>query len=166
MTNDKKNSAWRSPWVFAWISLVVIVLVVNITMIMLSTNKNPGLVNDDFYERGQDYEENMAERLEKNLQWESEYQIDQPLVLNKPANITFQLKKTDGEFPKIDKVELYIYRPSDKNMDFKADMIQEDKHINKAQVSFPAKGIWDLLVAVRIGDEEFNFGKRVFVKEK
>lgn len=166
MTNDKKNSALRSPWVYTWIALVIVVLAVNITMIMFSKDKNPGLVVDDFYERGQDYEENMAEKLKKNLQWKSEYQITEPLVLNKPSTIGFKLENTEVKDVKVDKVTLYVYRPADAKLDFNVNMTQGDDKTSTAQVTFPAKGLWDLLVSVTVGEEEFNFGKRVFIKEK
>lgn len=166
MADDKKNSALRSPWVYGWILLVVVVLAVNFTMIMFSRDKNPGLVNDDFYERGQDYEKNMAERLAKNLQWKSQYIFNAPIKLNVPQEIKFHLENVNGEYPQIDAIDLYVYRPADAKLDFKQDMKQIDNYTSVGTITFPAKGIWDLLVAVKIGEEEFNFGKRVFVEEK
>ena len=38
----KTVSAWRSPWVIAWIALVITVLGVNLTMVYLAFATNPG----------------------------------------------------------------------------------------------------------------------------
>ncbi|MCW8957281.1 MAG: FixH family protein, partial [Gammaproteobacteria bacterium] len=69
MTDNSKRisqdnpHAWRNPWVLGWIALVVIVLVVNIAMISLAFITNPGLVTEDYYEKGIDHEENFNKRM-------------------------------------------------------------------------------------------------------
>jgi len=166
VTQDKKNSALRSPWFYFWISLVIIVLGVNITMIMFSADKNPGLVVEDFYERGQDYEENMLEKQQKSKLWKGEYQVEKNLILNQPANISFSLKGTQGSFATVDHLTLYVYRPADATMDFKVEMSKGENNLYSAQLTFSKKGVWDLLAAASIKGEEYNFAKRVFVKEK
>jgi len=67
--NDEKQLWYKSPWLIGWLLLVVIVLAVNAYMITQSINNFPGLVVDDFYERGQDYEENINKKLENNNKW-------------------------------------------------------------------------------------------------
>ena len=46
------SSAWRSPWFIGLDWMVAVVLAVNATMITLAFVTNPGLVIDDYYERG------------------------------------------------------------------------------------------------------------------
>ncbi|MCW8847766.1 MAG: FixH family protein, partial [Sedimenticola sp.] len=58
----EKQSPWRNPWVLGWVGLVVVFLLANFVMIYLAITKNPGLVVDNYYERGQDYEKNMLKR--------------------------------------------------------------------------------------------------------
>ena len=65
----KVTSAWRSPWVIGWVGLVVVVLGVNLTMVVLAVATNPGLVNDNFYERGRDYEKTLMSRLARDPGW-------------------------------------------------------------------------------------------------
>ena len=66
---SEKQSPWRSPWVIAWVSMLVVFFVANMVMIFLAVDRNPGLVVDDFYERGQDYEENMLKRQAADPGW-------------------------------------------------------------------------------------------------
>ncbi|MCG8425825.1 MAG: FixH family protein, partial [Chromatiales bacterium] len=72
---SEKQKALRSPWVIAWISMFVIFVIANIVMIYLAADR-PGLVVDDYYERGQDYEENMLKRMAKDPGWKMK--IDAP----------------------------------------------------------------------------------------
>ena len=70
-----KNSAWRSPWVIAWVAMVIIFFSMNLFMIFMATDNNPGLVVDNFYERGQDYEKNMLKRQARNPGWVMQMQL-------------------------------------------------------------------------------------------
>ena len=56
---DKKQSAWRNPWVIAWVSILIGFFIISGTRIYFAVTTSPGLVVDDYYERGQDYEENI-----------------------------------------------------------------------------------------------------------
>ncbi len=58
-TVKKKQNWYKSPLVVGWLILVAVVLAVNIYMILQAFNDFPGLVVDDFYERGQNYEKNI-----------------------------------------------------------------------------------------------------------
>ena len=52
ISQDNPN-AWRNPWVLGWLALVAVVLVVNAVMITIAFVTNPGLVTEDYYEKGQ-----------------------------------------------------------------------------------------------------------------
>jgi len=47
------NKAINSPWFWAWVLLIIIVLSVNGVMVYFAYESNPGLVTDNYYERGQ-----------------------------------------------------------------------------------------------------------------
>ncbi len=66
---SRSNSPWRSPWVLGWIGLIVVVLAVNLTMVFLAFSTNPGLVIDDYYDRGQHYEKTLVSHLAKDPGW-------------------------------------------------------------------------------------------------
>ena len=48
----------RNPWVIGWFGLVVVFLSVNAVFFVLAVISNPGLVVEDYYEQGRQYEKN------------------------------------------------------------------------------------------------------------
>lgn len=162
-TEAKRASAWRSPWVIGWIGLVIVVLGVNLTMVVLAVTTNPGLVNDSFYERGQDYEKTLMSRLARDPGWTLSADFPPDIKPNEPTRVRVFLVDKAGQPVTPDRVTFYAYRPSDKSQDFSAPMIEEAKGRYVAQVSFPLFGAWDGLVAVEQGGDEYTTSARVSV---
>ncbi|MBF0266863.1 MAG: FixH family protein [Gammaproteobacteria bacterium] len=161
---NKTNSRWfKSPWVLAWLLLVIIVLTVNIYMIIQSKSNFAGLVVDDFYDRGQDYEENIHIKLANNEKWNTRFYLDK-VYHNKPAIIKFNIKDKQNKPLIMDKIKLYIYRPADAKQDFSVDMVPaEVSGTYQSTVTFTLKGEWDLLASIKINGTEVNYGRRLFV---
>jgi nitrogen fixation protein FixH len=160
---NPSNSAWRSPWVIGWIGMVATVLTVNIVFVSLAFFTNPGLGDDDYYERGQDYEKHLVSRLAKDPGWTMHADIPKDLRANESAVIRFVLVDKVGQPATPDQVTLFVYRPSDKSRDFNAPMVEEGPGRYAARVGFPLFGHWDWLVAVRQGQDEYSTGGRVVV---
>ncbi len=159
----KPVPAWKSPWIIGWVSLVVVVLIVNIIFVTLGFSTNPGLVVDNFYDRGQDYEKTWASRQERDPGWVMQADVPQDLVVGEPSVLRFFLVDKAGQPADIDNAHFYAYRPSDAKRDFDLPMIEEGPGRYRVDVNFPLMGIWDTLVAVRQGEEEFNLGRRISV---
>ena len=160
----KPLPAWKSPWVIAWIALVVIVLAVNGVMIYLAIATNPGLVVDDFYERGQNYERTMLSKDARNPGWTLRADIPQDIDAGVSIPIRFFLVDKAGQPVTPDSVELFVYRPSDSTRDFSLVMKEEGPGRYMADVSFPLIGVWDTLVAARQGEDEYHVGQRINVR--
>lgn len=160
-TAQKGTSAWRSPWVIGWVSLVVAVLVVNGTMIYLAFATNPGLVNDDFYERGQHYEETLISKRMIDPGWTIRSDIPDGIAVNEETMIRVVLVDKAGQPVSPDKVTFYAYRPSDKAADFSRPMEPEDTGRFAVKTSFPLYGYWDTLIAVEHEGEEYTAGRRI-----
>jgi hypothetical protein len=164
-TRPKKQSWYKSPWVIGWLLLVLTVLIVNGYMIMQSINDFPGLVVDDFYERGQDYEENILQKLENNDKWQTQFQLSD-IYHNQMASLRFMITDQQGNTAPVEKLTLFAYRPSDAKKDFSEVMtLSQDKHIYQANMTFKSKGKWDLLASVLIDGHEMNYAYSIFVKE-
>lgn len=164
-SENKKQSWYKSPWVIGWLSLVVTVLVVNGYMIFQSINDFPGLVVDDFYERGQDYEENINKKLENNAKWATEFQVPE-IHHNKPVTISFSIKDEAGILSPVEKITLFAYRPSDAKKDFSTSMtLAENKNSYQSTMTFDTKGKWDLLASAVIDGIEVNYAQSIFVKD-
>jgi nitrogen fixation protein FixH len=160
---QKSVSAWRSPWVIAWIALVVAVLGVNLTMVYLAIATNPGLVVEDYYERGQHYERSLVSEMAQDPGWEMRADIPADIKAGERSVIRFFLVDKAGQPVVPDGVELYVYRPSEASRDFNLPMTEEGKGRYMAEVTFPLIGVWDIVIAVKSGESEYNLGKRISV---
>jgi nitrogen fixation protein FixH len=162
-TQVKAISAWRSPWVIGWVGLVVVVLGVNLTMVVLAITTNPGLVNDDYYERGQHYERTMMSHRARDPGWVLSADFPSDIKVSEPTMLRVFLVDKAGQPVTPDGVTFFAYRPSDKGRDFSMPMVEEGKGRYAASVTFPLFGVWDTLVAVEQGGDEYTSGLRVKV---
>ena len=157
--------AWRNPWVIGWISLVMVVVVVNITMISIAFITSPGLVEEDYYEKGQDYEKNINKlKAERNaLAWS--YTTDFPAkpVVNKPSHYSFNLVDKYGVALMESDVVFSAYRPSDANADFAVKMIETVSGRYEAKITYPLKGIWQFTIAINSDKDNYSFTRRTSV---
>jgi len=160
---DSHQSAWRSPWVFAWFGIIVSVVTANCIMIYFAMDKNPGLVVSDYYDRGQHYEKNMVARMKNNPGWEMKVSEPKKIVMNKPAVMTFSLATKEGGAVDPDSVVFYAYRPSNAKADFSLPMQSIGNGLYQVDVTFKLKGIWDVLVSVQKDGKEYNEALRVGV---
>jgi nitrogen fixation protein FixH len=160
----KPIPAWKSPWVIAWIGLVLAVLGVNGVMVYLAVATNPGLVVEDFYERGQNLERTMLSRNARDPGWLLRADIPQDVNAGEQTPIRFFLVDKAGQPVSPETVELFVYRPSDATRDFSVVMTEEGPGRYVADVSFPLIGVWDTLVAARNGDDEYHVGQRIEVR--
>lgn len=155
--------AWRSPWVIAWITLVIVVLGVNGLMVYFAFTTSPGLVIEDYYERGQNYERTMLSKNARDPGWVLHADIPEDIGVGERTRIRFFVVDRVGQPIAPDTVELFLYRPSDATRDFNVPMTVEGAGRYMADVSFPLVGVWDTLVAVRNGDDEYHVGQRIRV---
>lgn len=160
---SEKKSAWQSPWVIGWIIMVVIFFTMNMIMVYLAQTNNPGLVVDDFYDRGQDYEQNMLKRQARNPGWQMQVEFPDKMEPNQPYTCRYRVNDKDGAPVDPGAVTLYAYRPSDAEQDFHLPMNQVGPGLYEVEVVFPLKGVWDTLVSVKKDDDEYNTPRRVSV---
>ncbi len=167
MDKSTKIQHWyKSPWLLGWLFLVLMAMAGTINMVIQANQGFPGLVVDDFYDRGQDYEENIVTKLENNERWKTSFKL-QEIKLDKPTQISFSIKGKQGQSAKIDKMTLYAYRPADAKQDFSVPMerLKNSKDTYQADITFKLKGNWDLLASVIIEGIEVNYAQKVFVKD-
>jgi nitrogen fixation protein FixH len=160
---SKPTSALRSPWVLAWLGLLVTVLAVNLVFIYFAITTNPGLVNANYYERGQEYEKTMISRLARDPGWLMRADIPQPLTAGVEESIRLVLVDRAGQPVDVDEATFFAYRPSDVSRDFSIPMIREGEGRYLVRTSFPLIGVWDTLIAVKTGEDEYSVGERVNV---
>ncbi len=163
---SKKHSALRSPWVIGWIALVITVLTVNGVMIFLAVEHNPGLVVEDYYERGQDYEKHVLERMRRNPGWSMKIDVPAPVAQDQPTWFRFAVVDKAGRPVSSESVTLFAYRPSDAKRDFSVPMESEAPGLYRAKAAFPLKGVWDILVSIQGAEDEYHTARRINVAER
>lgn len=162
--DKRRQSAWRSPWVIAWLGLVVVVLGVNITMVVLAIVTNPGLVRSDYYEGGREVERNIQSRLASQPGWTVRFETPEDLRTDSPAKIRFAAVDKTGQPVRPDAVTYRVYRPSDAARDFSKPMTRIGPGLFEVEASFPLPGVWDTMVTVAQGDDEESFVQRIHVE--
>jgi nitrogen fixation protein FixH len=159
------GSAWRSPWFIGWISLIVVVLVVYATMITLAFVTNPGLVVDDYYERGRAVERSLKTRRAEAPGWTMSLDTPADIAAEKPTIVRFFVVDSVGQPVRPDQVTYFAYRPSDPSADFSLPMVEEAPGRYAAEVTFALSGLWDTLVAAQTGGQEVAFDQRIGVAD-
>jgi nitrogen fixation protein FixH len=158
-----KTPAWKSPWVIGWVASIFIVLAANLVMVYLAIRTNPGLVVEDYYERGQNYEKTLFSRRANDPGWHMSVDLPEDAVAGSEIPVSFSVLDRAGVPVTPDQVTFFAYRPSDSRRDFAVPMQEETRGLYTAKVMFRLKGVWDILVSARQGGEEYNLGRRIEV---
>lgn len=168
--NSNSHLWYKSPLLLGWLFLVLAAMAGTIYMVIQANSGFPGLVVDDFYERGQDYEENIHKKFANNEKWTTTFQVKE-VYLHKPTVILIAITENTGAAAKPESVTLFAYRPANSQKDFSVPMeLSADKQLNgnmvyQATLTFDAKGKWDLLASIKTEDVEANYAKNIFVKD-
>ncbi len=155
--------AWKSPWVIGWLLLVLTVLVVNLFMVYLAVETSPGLVVEDYYERGQNYEKTRFSKQANDPGWHMTLDMPETLFAGNEIPFHFTVRDKAGVPVLPDSVTFYAYRPSDVKRDFSMPMEQVSKGLYSSKAKFRLKGVWDLLISVKQGEDEYHLGQRIQV---
>jgi len=165
---DERNwsVAWKNPFVIGWVAILTIVVSVNFFMVSMAIVTNPGLVIDDFYEKGKNMDKVLAERkrMEK-IGWQ--LNIDLP-ILSQGKSDTVKLIVLDKEnHPfNVDSAILYYYRPSDRKLDGEQALVATGTVGEyETELVLNTKGKWDVIMEVKKGELVFNMGRSIMVQD-
>ncbi len=161
---ERDGSAFRSPWVWGWIAMVVVVFLANLTMVVIARVTSPGLVVRDYYEKGKNYNKTLKARAaEDALGWNATITSPDGLLVDRPSRITFSVVDSKGRPVDADYVELHSFRPSDAGADFSVPLTEISPGVYEGSVVYPLPGIWDIIVSVKRGDDTFESPQRIFI---
>lgn len=161
-----ESSALKSPWVWGWIGMIVLVLMANVTMIYFARSTSPGLVVDDYYEKGKNYDKTLEDRQqEKRLGWKINPELPEKITVNESFPLAFSVALRDGENTFPNEATLYLFRPSDASADFSLPMLSKGEGAFAAELVFPLPGVWDVIFSMSRGDENKESFLRVFVEK-
>jgi len=168
----KKNSisqdnpkALKNPWVLGWLALLFVVIAVNIGFISLAFITNPGLVDKNYYENAQDYEENLVKYRDARTALGWSYQANFPSnpIINKKELYRLSVVDKVGQPLTAATVTLHGYRPSDASADFQTALSEVGAGIYEGYITYPLKGIWDITVNVLRDEDRYDFSRRASI---
>lgn len=162
--SQSSKRALRNPWVVWWIALLLLVLAVNGGMIVTAFKTSPGLVKDDYYEQGRDYERRVIQLTEarKKLGWTVSMDSGE-VVVARPATLKIVVTNRDGEAVSGLSGHLQLYRPSDRDQDSVVSVSEVSPGNYHASYTLLLKGVWDLLLTLRQGDDDYVVEQRIKV---
>lgn len=165
ISQDNKQ-AMRNPWVLGWLGLLVTVVAVNVAFIVTAFKTTPGLVDENYYEKGRDVEEHFQKRIEarNRLGWDINVQTPAEVVLGQATNFNVNVVDKVGMPINDAEVTLQAYRPSDASADMTIKMDFVSHGVYQSRLALPLKGIWDLKVQVRRGEDELDISRRISVQ--
>lgn len=172
MSNSKKpwfsqdsQQAFRNPWVIGWVIAVLFVVGVNVVFITTAFMTSPGLVEEDYYEKGRDHEKNFQKKMtaHQRLGWEMSLNPVAKPMMGKPVQYSFSVVDKSGLPVKGLDAKLLMYRPSDAKADFTLAMEELGPGLYTAAVTFPLKGIWEVTAKASQGEEYLKLTQRLNV---
>lgn len=155
--------AMRNPWIIGGLGLIGMFFAFNAVFIYLAITTSPGLVTEDYYDRGRNYEENVLKIIaaQNALNWKTKLAVPGRITINRPDTFRFSAVDSRG-VPIMDAdVSVVAYRPSDADADFRVILDQAAPGQYQALIAFPLPGIWDLNFTVKDGENTFNVSRRI-----
>lgn len=161
--SQENPQALRNPWVLAWIAIVVLFVTVNGIFFIVAVVTSPGLVVQDYYEQGRQYEKNALKLMAQHnaLKWETRFDTPSEILVATPDIFRFSAVDKRG-LPLDDAtVELQAYRPADADADFSTPMFAIGPGLYEGKISFPLPGIWDLNVNIKYNNDQLSVTRRI-----
>jgi len=166
MNNLPKESAWRNPWVWLLVGIMGTTLIVNGVLIAIAFLSPPGLVVEDYYEKGKEYFYNQAQLREETVRLAWKLNLDLPPAPKINISEAYLVRVVDsiGEPVSGAKVEFAAFRPIESGRDFFQPMREVGAGYYATDVSFKLPGKWDLIITVQQGEDKMDIARRIFVK--
>ncbi|MBT3197477.1 MAG: FixH family protein [Gammaproteobacteria bacterium] len=164
--SQSNKQAFRNPWVVGWLLLLLVVLLVNFGMITTAFMTSPGLVKEDYYEQGKDYERTVLQLIEARQRLGWKVNLDAGVVkVGVPALLEVRVSGKTGEAVAGLSGYLQVYRPSDKKQDMVVSVTEVEPGVYHARYTVLLKGVWDLLLTMEQGTDQYTVEQRVHAGE-
>jgi len=161
MSEMNLRDDFKNPWFLGILALVAAALAATIWMALIAGATSPGLVSEDYYDRGKNHFNEMPKQQE--AQWRLSLMAPEKPAVGKSQLYRFYAVTSDGKPVNNGVVTLQAYRPSDANADFNVTMRRSDTGTFTALIAFPLPGTWDLIAQIEFGGQKYDVTQRLFV---
>jgi len=155
---------FKNPWFLAILGLIGVALAGTIWMAVIAGSTSPGLVSEDYYEKGKNYFHETPEEA-STPQWRLNLLVPSDLKVGENQDYRLYIVDENGKPVSDAKVTLHAYRPSDAKADFSIKMNRTDAGSYVASITFPLPGTWDLIAQVETSEKRTDLAQRFFVKD-
>lgn len=158
MTNKDKPS--KIPYIF--FAFFVVVIAVNIAFIYISKKTWRGVVTQDSYQKGVDYNQTLNQvKQQRDLGWK----MVPKYTRTGPNRGILSVIVTDSNGAFVDKAEVYVIfkRPTQEGFDTSFPL-QNIGGAYSNKVSLPLSGQWDVEIVVTRGEDVFQEVKRYVIQ--
>jgi nitrogen fixation protein FixH len=162
MTDSANNGEKKSKIPYIFFAFFAVVLAVNIFYIYLSKKTWHGLISENAYQKGLNYNQSLElAKKQKELGWKISINYN-PI---NPNSGVFMVKLFDKNGNPINdaNILLNIKRPSQSNLDF-SQQLNFSEGFYQAQVEFPLRGQWEIEAVASRGLDIFQEVKRYVIQ--
>lgn len=138
---------------FYFLAFFGTIATVDAVMVTLAIRTHTGTVTEHPYEKGLAYNTVVnAQANQEKLGWRGTITVTK-------NRVAFVLFDDSNKLIKPDFIKAHFSRPTQAGMDFEVEL-----NHGEAQVSFPAKGSWEVRIFASIGDKKYQQVKRVVIE--
>lgn len=165
LVSQANKEGLRNPWFLGLLGMMGVFFLVNFTFIVFAIISNPGLVDNNYYENGRDYEKHLiSQRAQRQqLGWQTRFELPSATMAGIPSMFRFSAADSLGLPLEQANVVVSAYRPSNANDDFKQKLETVGPGIYQAQIRFPLPGVWDVSLIASYQGKRFSKQRRIHV---
>lgn len=136
----------------------LVIFAVNGVFIYKATRTHTGLVTQQAYEKGLDYDTIVENaRTQDALGWQSTITLHD-------HQLSFTLQDASGDPVSCEQANAYLMRPTQSQLDFLQPLTQHEDGSYQSRLAMPQSGQWDITVSVLCNKQSYQKRQRVIVK--
>jgi nitrogen fixation protein FixH len=152
---DKRANKW-TPWYF--VMFFVFIAIINGIFVVMATSTHRGLITENAYQKGLDYNDDiLAVEKQTKLGWNGTFGFEK-------NTLTFALNDKQGTAIEQADAVAYLSRVAQDGDDFSVKLVHNKQGQYKQKISFPAKGQWNVTVAVKWNQKNYQQSTRITAK--
>lgn len=150
-----KKDRWI-PWYF--VGFFAIIAVMDGIFVYLATDTHTGVVTEQAYQKGLNYNETVAAvEAQEALGWSS--------IIDYQSDGEFVFTLSEGEQPLAGaEIIAEFTRPTHNGVDFSVPLLESGAGAYRAPVEFPLDGIWDVRVYVTWNQQQYQQTERLVIR--
>jgi nitrogen fixation protein FixH len=155
------------PWPTAIVLFFLVVFAADATMVLMGINSWPGLVTDNHYKKGLEYNQVIhAQTAQDQLGWSITLN-SKKLVAGRPGEIAVTLTDRENRALQNAQVEGILFRPVGEGHDLAFLLREEKPGIYSTSITPPKPGAWDVKIRARKTSKvDFRYVERITISKQ